>query len=334
MKIGIIGAGSWGTALAVVLHSNGHDVTLWSYSREDIELMTKTGVNRNYLPALRIPDGLRITHDLEVSITGMDMLVISTPSQFVRSVLANAPRLGDRPPAIVNVAKGIEHVTLLRMSEVIREIFPTLGEDRYAILSGPSHAEEVSMQRPTSLVVASKNSSLCRTVIDTFMTSYVRIYSSNDVIGVELGGALKNVIAIGAGICDGSAFGDNTKAALITRGIAEMRRLGIALGADPHTFAGLSGLGDLIVTTMSKYSRNRFVGEEIGRGKKLNEILAGMKMIAEGVETARSVVTLSRKHGVEMPIMQEVYRILFEEKDSVQATMELMTRQAKDEVWF
>jgi glycerol-3-phosphate dehydrogenase (NAD(P)+) len=333
MKIGIIGAGSWGTALAVVLHSNRHNVTLWTYSQEDFHVMASTGFNRNYLPSLRIPDEVHVTHDLDFAISGKDILVISTPSQFVRSVLVHAPKLGDHLPFVVNVAKGIEHDTLLRMSEVIDEAFPTLGMDRYAILSGPSHAEEVSMQRPTSLVVASKNQSLCRLVIDSFMTSYFRVYSSSDVIGVELGGALKNVIAIGAGICDGSAFGDNTKAALITRGIAEMRRLGIVLGADPHTFAGLSGLGDLIVTTMSKYSRNRFVGEEIGRGKKLNEILAGMKMIAEGVETTRSAVTLSRKHGVEMPIMQEVYRILFEGKEPVHATMELMTRQAKDEVW-
>jgi glycerol-3-phosphate dehydrogenase (NAD(P)+) len=333
MKIGIIGAGSWGTALAVVLHSNGHSVTLWSYSQEDIDIIAATGYNANYLPSLRIPGEIRITGDIEASILKQDLLVIATPSQFVRSVLAGAPSFGDDLPFVVNVAKGIEHNTFLRMSEVINDIFPALGADRYAVLSGPSHAEEVGAQRPTSLVAASRNPAFSQLVIDTFMTNYLRVYSSSDVIGVELGGAVKNVIAIGAGICDGSAFGDNTKAALITRGLAEMRRLGVALGADPNTFSGLSGLGDLIVTTMSKYSRNRFVGEEIGKGKKLQDILDGMKMIAEGVETTRSTVALSQKHNVEMPIINEVFRILFEDKDPVMATMELMTRQAKDEVW-
>lgn len=333
MKIGILGAGSWGTTLAELLHSNGNTVTLWSWSERDVRNMRITGRNTVYLPDIAIPPDMRVTADIAEATASMDMLVIATPSQFVRGVLVRIPRkpLGD--PIIVNVAKGIENGTLLRMSELVGDVLPQLSPARYAVLSGPSHAEEVCLRRPTTVVAASTSAGTAALVIETFMTESFRIYAGSDVAGVELGGSLKNVIAIGAGICDGSHYGDNAKAALITRGIAEIRRLGEVLGADPHTFAGLSGLGDLIVTTMSRHSRNRYVGEEIGKGRPVKEVLAGMSMIAEGVDTTRSAHELALKHGVEMPIVREMYEILFNGKDPVQATQDLMTREAKNEVW-
>lgn len=333
MKIGMLGAGSWGTTLAALLCENNHDVTLWSYSADDVRSMRETGRNGVYLPDFDLPPQLSITGDLPEAAAEKDMLVISTPSQYVRPVLEKLPAHSADHAIIVNVAKGIENGTLLRMSEVVRELIPDFDCDHYAVLSGPSHAEEVSQKRPTTVVAASRNPRTTNLVTQTFMTDTFRVYGSADVIGVELGGSLKNVIAIGAGICDGSRFGDNTKAALITRGIAEIRRLGTMLEADPHTFAGLSGLGDLIVTTMSQHSRNRFVGEEIGKGRSVEEVLGGMSMVAEGVATTRSAHELALKHGVEMPIIHQMYEILFNGKDPVQATQELMTRQAKHEVW-
>lgn len=333
MKIGILGAGSWGTTLAELLHGKGAAVTLWSWSERDVENIRITGRNTVYLPDVEIPPGLHVTADLAEASAGMDMLVLATPSQFLRGVLERVPASSLADPLIVNVAKGIENGTLLRMSEVVADVLPGLSADRYAVLSGPSHAEEVCKRRPTTVVAAASSRATTAAVIDAFMTESFRIYASDDVAGVELGGSLKNVIAIGAGICDGSRFGDNTKAALITRGLAEIRRLGEVLGANAQTFAGLSGLGDLIVTTMSRHSRNRFVGEEIGKGRPVREILAGMSMVAEGVDTTRSAHELALKHNVEMPIVREMHEILFNGKDPVQATQDLMTREAKNEVW-
>ncbi|MDH7516252.1 MAG: NAD(P)H-dependent glycerol-3-phosphate dehydrogenase [Bacteroidota bacterium] len=333
MHIGVIGAGSWGTTLAVVLNENGHAVTLWSYSVEDAESMRSTRRNAAYLPDLPIPERIHITTDLAEASCGKDLLVLATPAQHLRGILRAMDPGGLRRSILVNVAKGIETDTLFRMSEVVGEIAPDNAGDRYAILSGPSHAEEVSARKATSVVAASKSPAVQRLVQHTFMTPYLRVYTSSDVVGVELGGAVKNVIAIGAGICDGAGFGDNTKAALITRGIAEIRRLGIAFGAEPHTFSGLSGLGDLIVTTMSRHSRNRFVGEEIGKGRPLPEILASMNMVAEGVATTRAARDLARAAGVEMPITEQVHRILFDGITPEEAVTELMMRQAKDETW-
>ena len=332
MRIGILGAGSWGTTLAVLLVSNNHSVTLWSWSADDVEAIP-TIDDVIEVDDLELPSALSITGDIEEACRSKDMLVIATPSQHVRSVLSEAPARELTHPYIVNVAKGIETETLLRMSQVAADAIPGFDASHYAILSGPSHAEEVALQRPTTVVAASVNPRTTELVSQVFMTDSFRVYASTDVIGVELGGALKNVIAIGAGICDGSNFGDNTKAALITRGIAEIRRLGVHLKADPHTFAGLSGLGDLIVTTMSRHSRNRYVGEQIGKGRELHEILAEMRMIAEGVDTTRSAHGLALRHGVEMPIVAQMYEILFNGKDPILATQELMTRQAKNEVW-
>ena len=333
MNIGILGAGSWGTTLAALLSENAHTVTLWSHEPQDVETMRTTGRNSVYLPDFTLPEALRVTGDIEEAASDRDMLVLATPSQFVRSVLQQLDERHVRAALLVNVAKGIENGSLLRMSEVVREVFPSFDRRRYAVLSGPSHAEEVCQKRPTTVVAAAEDQHTTEAVIRTFMTDSFRVYGSTDVTGVELGGSLKNVIAIGAGICDGSQFGDNTKAALITRGIAEIRRLGVALGANPHTFAGLSGLGDLIVTTMSRHSRNRHVGEEIGKGRRVHDILAGMSMVAEGVATTRSAHELARRAGAEMPITDQMHEILFNEKDPIAATQELMTREAKDEVW-
>lgn len=333
MKIGVLGAGSWGTTLAVLLHANGHSVSLWSYRHDDAENMRATRINTAYLPKLVIPNEVQIHTDARTAAAEKDMLVLSTPAQYMRSMLRqlDADMLGR--PILVNVAKGIECESLARMSEVVRETLPQLPLENYACLSGPSHAEEVSVRIPTSVVAASDSVQTVQAVQAAFMTNYFRVYASNDVVGVELGGSTKNVIAIGAGIIDGAGFGDNTKAALITRGIAEIRRIGIALGSDPHTFAGLSGLGDLIVTCMSRHSRNRYVGEEIGRGRTLADVVASMKMVAEGIETTRAVHDLAAHHGVEMPIVNQVFQILFHGKDPRRATEDLMTRQAKEEVW-
>ena len=333
MNIGILGAGSWGTTLAALLCEKQHTVTLWAYDARDVENMRRDGRNTVYLPDLQLPTALEVTGDAREAVRGKDMLVISTPSQFVRNVLSLVPGEEAGDAVIVNVAKGIENGSLLRVSQVVHAVWPQVMRGQYAVLSGPSHAEEVSMKRPTTVVAASSNPRSTELVIETFMTESFRVYGSDDVVGVELGGSLKNVIAIGAGICDGSQFGDNTKAALITRGLAEIRRLGAALNADPHTFAGLSGLGDLIVTTMSRHSRNRHVGVEIGKGRPVREVLAEMTMVAEGVDTTRSAHELALKLGVEMPIIHQMYAILFEDKDPILATQELMTREAKHEGW-
>jgi glycerol-3-phosphate dehydrogenase (NAD(P)+) len=317
----------------MVLHENGHAVTLWSYDADDVAVMLDSRCNRNYLPEITIPEAIHVTGDLGEAAYGKDIVLISTPSQFVRGVLERLDPEMFGSPFVVNVAKGIERETLLRMSELVQEVFPSMPSGNYAVLSGPSHAEEVVVRIPTSVVCASADLETSRMVQAAFSTDYLRIYSSMDVVGVELGGSLKNVIAIGAGICDGAGFGDNTKAALITRGIAEIRRLGISLGADPHTFAGLSGLGDLIVTTMSRHSRNRYVGQEIGKGRPLADITAGMKMVAEGIETTVSARRLGIRTGSDLPIVNEVFEILFEGKDPALATKQLMTRQLRDEVW-
>lgn len=333
MKIAVLGAGSWGTTLAVLLDANKHQVSLWSFLEEDAENIRRTRRNSNYLPNLFIPESITVLHDIHHALAEQDVIVLSTPTQFLRSVLEETDKHEIGSPIIINVAKGIERTSLKRISEIVAELLPHIPASNYAVLSGPSHAEEVSVQIPTSVVAASTSLATVQLTQSLFITQNFRVYGSNDVLGVELGGSIKNVIAVGAGINDGAGFGDNTKAALITRGIAEMRRLGVAQGADPHTFAGLSGLGDLIVTCMSKHSRNRYVGEQIGKGKKLNEVIGSMKMVAEGVETTRSIREISRRDTIDMPIVEQVYQILFEEKDPIAATKELMTRQAKDEVW-
>lgn len=331
MKISVLGAGGWGTTLAILLHYNGHDVTLWEFQKRYSKVLDKTRENKVFLPGIKIPQEIKITHDLEEASSGEHLIVLAVPSQFLRSVVKNIKPANIKNAIFINVAKGIENKSLMTMSQMLRDEIPSLDEGQIGVLSGPSHAEEVSRRIPTAVVAASKNSDTSKTIQSAFMTSYFRVYSSTDPLGVELGGSFKNVIAIGAGIIDGAKFGDNTKAAIMTRGVAEISRLGVAIGAYPETFSGLSGMGDLIVTCMSRHSRNRYVGEQIGSGKKLKEVLKSMDMVAEGVETSRSASQLAEKYEVETPITSEVYKILFEDKDPVKATTDLMTRDMKTE---
>jgi len=333
MKISVLGAGSWGTALAIVLSNNGHDVTLWEYKKEYVKGLIKQHENKVFLPGISIPQEITITHTLEQASNDQHMIVIAIPTQFVRSVLKKMKKFSFKNTTFVSVAKGIEKETLVTVNHIISDELD-IDESNIAVLSGPSHAEEVSRKIPTAVVAASSSINTAKDVQAAFMTSYFRVYSTTDIIGVELGGALKNVIAIGAGIIDGAKFGDNTKAAIMTRGIAEISRLGIELGAKPVTFSGLSGMGDLIVTCMSRHSRNRYVGEQIGMGKKLPEILKSMKMVAEGVETCKSVHQLAAKHHIDVPIANAVYNILFEERDPIKVTYELMSRGMKAELEF
>jgi glycerol-3-phosphate dehydrogenase (NAD(P)+) len=331
MKITVLGAGSWGTTLALVLIGNGHDVQLWTYKEEQAELMREKRENPQFLPGIYLPPQLQIVTDIEAACSKREMIVAAVPAQFLRSVVERIAHLDLTQTIICNVAKGIENTTHMTMSEVLLDVLKHEKRDNIAILSGPSHAKEVSRQIPTAVVAASYREKTAKAVQEAFMTPYFRVYLNDDIRGVELGGALKNVIAVAAGISDGAGFGDNTKAAIMTRGIYEITRLGVKLGAQPRTFAGLSGVGDLIVTCMSRHSRNRYVGEQVGKGRKLEDVLKEMVMVAEGVATARSALELERMYHVELPIITEVHRVLFEGKDARQATRDLMTRDAKGE---
>ncbi|HUN65708.1 MAG TPA: NAD(P)H-dependent glycerol-3-phosphate dehydrogenase [Bacteroidota bacterium] len=332
MHITVLGAGSWGTTLAVLLNYNVHDVTLWAHRDDHARALAASRENVRLLPGIRIPEEVTVTSDLFAAVEGADLVVTAIPAQFVRSVAAQLEGHDFRHTFFVNVAKGIENTSLLTVSEVLRAVLPTISPVRVVTLSGPSFAEEVARQVPTAVVAASESLDAARVAQQVFMTPYFRVYSSDDIRGVELAGSIKNVIAIGAGIADGAGFGDNTKAAIMTRATAEISRLGRSMGAQPHTFAGLSGIGDLIVTCMSRHSRNRHVGEEIGRGRRLQDILGEMVMVAEGVATTKSVYDLGRKLHVELPIVNEVYQVLFEDKDPIIATSDLMTRDAKGEI--
>lgn len=333
-RITVLGAGGWGITLANYCAQLGHAVRLWEFDPAEAERLDRERVRPAVLPGTTIAPAITISADLERSLAGAELLLQVVPTPFVRGVLQQMARL-PLPDSLVlvNCAKGIENETQLRISEIVRQELPALADEQYAVLSGPSHAEEVSRGIPTAVVVASSSEKVATGLQTTLNSLSFRCYRSHDVIGVELGGALKNVIAIAAGICDGAGFGDNTKAALQPRGLAEMARLGRKLGADLLTFAGLSGMGDLIVTCMSRHSRNRFVGEEIGKGRTLTEILAGMVMVAEGVRTCKSAVILARQVGVELPICEQVYQILFAGKDPRSALEELMNREIKPELW-
>ena len=332
MRIAVLGAGSWGTTLAIVLANNMHEVSLWSYREKYTEVIRSTRENPSFLPGIRIPESISATSNLHKAVGESDMLVTAVPSQYLRSVMSQLETTSLESRIVVNVAKGIENGTLMTMSEMLHDVLPKLKQGNIATLSGPSHAEEVSQKIPTTVVAASADLQTSRMVQKAFMTPYFRVYASNDLRGVELGGSLKNVIAIAAGVIDGAKLGDNTKAALMTRGIAEITRLGIKLGAQERTFGGLSGIGDLMVTCMSRHSRNRHVGVEIGKGRKLDDILSEMVMVAEGVETTRSASELARKVGVEVPIVNEVYNMLFEGKSPHDACYDLMTRDPKGEI--
>lgn len=331
MRISVLGAGSWGTTLALLLLENNHDVILWEYKPEHVAVMREKRENISFLPGVLLPERLYITNDIEEACKFPEMIVTAVPSQYLRSSLENITHLDLKKTVFCNVAKGIENGTLMPMSDVILDVLKGVRKEQIAILSGPSHAEEVSRRIPTTVVAAGIRNKIAKLVQEAFMTSYFRVYVNEDLRGVELGGAIKNVIAVGAGISDGAGFGDNTKAALMVRGIYEITRLGVKMGAQPRTFAGLSGIGDLIVTCMSKHSRNRYVGEQVGMGRKLEDVLKEMVMIAEGVPTTKSVYELSKKLDVEMPISKSVYQVLFEGKEAHLATEELMTRMPKGE---
>jgi len=327
----VLGAGSWGTALALLLHENGHDVVLWEFDPEQVKAVIRDGENKKFLPGVQVPSEIAITDDLEETLRSRAAVVFAVPSHVVRDVAKRARELvpGDR--LVVNVAKGIENGTLMRMSEVLSEELARGEAELIASLVGPSHAEEVSRKLPTVVVAAATEEETAVRVRDLFMTERFRIYTNTDLVGVELGVSLKNVIAIAAGICDGLGYGDNTKGALITRGLAEMTRLGVAMGGEPATFAGLSGMGDLITTCISGHSRNRYVGEQIASGKTLEQVLESMVMVAEGVRTTRSAVALARQHAVDMPITEQMHQVLFENKDPSVAISELMVRDPKPE---
>jgi glycerol-3-phosphate dehydrogenase (NAD(P)+) len=332
MKIGVLGAGSWGTTLAILLSENDHDVSLWTYSEDQAQMIRKTHLNAEFLPGIVVPPQVEILTDIEKAVFRKQLVVAAVPSQFLRSVTKQVERFDFTNTIVVNVAKGIENVTLLTMSDVLLDVLVKAKKENVCTLSGPSFAEEVSRKIPTAIVAACASSRTAKAVQAVFATPYFRVYVNEDLLGVELGGSLKNVIAVGAGISDGAGFGDNTKAAIMTRGIVEITRLGVAMGADRRTFAGLSGVGDLIVTCMSRHSRNRYVGEQIGKGRKLSHILKEMVMVAEGVQTTESTRDLAQRYGIEMPITNEVHNALFEGKDPQKATQDLMTRDAKEEV--
>ncbi len=326
-KVFVIGAGGWGTALALVLNERGVDVTLWGNDAQYVTEMAGTRRNPRYLPGVEIPRRVRITQELQAC-TSCSTVFSVVPSQFLRATLERFRPHVQSVRLVVSATKGIEHPTLKRPSEIIAEVF---GSVSVVVVSGPSHAEEVARRMPTTVVSASRDSGRALYIQDLLHTERFRVYTNSDPIGVEMGGALKNVVSIAGGIVDGLGFGDNTKAALLTRGMVEMVRLGVALGGARETFFGLAGIGDLITSCCSRHGRNRAVGERIGRGEELRDILASMMQVAEGVGTSDAVHKLSQKLGIEMPICAEVYRVLHENKDPSTAVRDLMTRQLKEE---
>lgn len=327
-KIAILGDGGWGTTLSILLSKKGFRVSLWSASEEYAYFLDKKRNNVKFLPGVRIPKNIKISSDISRIILAAEVLVLAIPSQYLRGVLSKINREFLHNKLIVSVVKGIENKTLMRMSEVTRDV---LGNIRVSVLSGPTIAREVANLIPSAAVVASSDPLTASLLQGIFMTDRFRIYTNDDIAGVELGGSIKNVIAIACGICDGLKFGANTKAALLARGLIEMGRLGTAMGAKVHTFYGLSGLGDLVTTCSSVYSRNRGLGEKIGRGKKLKDIITHMDMVAEGVPTTKSVYELSKKYKVDMPITKEVYSVLYKNKNPLKAVDDLMARRGKNE---
>ncbi len=323
MKIQVIGAGSWGLALARLLAHNGHDVWLWCRDEDDPDQLRATRRSPFFMPHVALPDTVEVVRETAPDV---DVAVFAVPSHAMRDVVAAHTFSPDT--IRISVAKGIENDTLMRMTEVIQSV---AGPVPVVALSGPSHAEEVAQDKPAMIVAAGEDEAVCCSIQECFNSDTFRVYTSSDLTGVELGGALKNVIAIAAGACDGFELGDNAKAALITRGLAEIARLGSALGANPLTFAGLSGMGDLIVTCDSRHSRNRSLGERIARGETLDTILGGSPMVAEGVRTTKSAYALAQKTGIEMPITYQVYRTLFEGADPREAIAALMQREPKPE---
>lgn len=328
MKISVIGSGSWGIALAILLKDNGHEVTVWSYLEEEVAMLTTHREHLKNLPGIKIQDDIKITMSMEEAVVGKDMLIIAVPSKFVRMTAESIKKYVADNQILVNVGKGLEDGSLYTLEQVILDVCPN---NKVAVLSGPSHAEEVARRVPTSVVAASKDKEVAIKVQEAFMNQTFRVYGSEDVIGVELGGALKNVIALAAGISDGLGFGDNTKAALMTRGMAEISRLGMAMGGDEKSFSGLSGIGDLIVTCTSMHSRNRRAGILIGKGYTLEEAQNEVQMVVEGVYAAKAALDMAKAHQVELPIIEQVNLVLFGGKSPREAVIELMERDRKFE---
>lgn len=327
-KIGVIGAGSWGTALANTLANKGHQVKIWDINQDHLKSMEEFRENKAFLPEVHLHDNITISYTIEETLKDADIGLFSVPAQHFRQALTGAIPYLKKEMVLVNVAKGIEQKTLMTMSQIAGEVAPEIP---YVVLSGPSHAEEVGRMLPTTVAVASKDMKFAEFIQDVFMTDRFRVYTNHDVIGVELGGALKNIIALGAGISDGMGFGDNAKAAMMTRGIAEIARLGVQLGAEVLTFAGLAGIGDLIVTCTSMHSRNRRCGIMIGQGVKPSEAVEKIGMVVEGMYTTEAAYQLAKKVGVEMPITECIYQVINEQIDAREAVEVLMGREKKHE---
>ncbi len=332
LKIGVVGAGSWGTALANLLACKGYAIDLWVFEKEIKDQIQQSGENSVFLPGVKLSSNLHPSNDLAEVVSAKDMVLVVVPSHVVRETTLKMADHLSKDTIIVSASKGIENKTHLTMTGVMQETLVEIPAHHLAVLSGPSFAREVARNLPTVVTVASKDSAAAALVQQVMVTPHFRVYTSEDVIGVELGGSLKNVIAIAAGVIDGLELGLNTRAALITRGMTEIRRLGLKMDANPRTFTGLAGFGDLILTCTGHLSRNHTVGKKIGQGEKVNDILGQMRMVAEGVKTAKSVYNLSRKLGVEMPISHEIYRILYEDLSPKEAVTRLMTRDLKQEL--
>ena len=329
LNVAVLGDGGWGTTLAILLCKKGFQVTIWGAFPDYVSYMDKKRQNTKFLPGIKIPQGIQITGSLTEAIRNKELIILAIPSQYLRRILRKIKRLEyPRRALYLSVSKGIEMKTLKRMSQVIHE---ELGDIKLAVLSGPTIAHEVAIGLPTTAVIASGDIQARRYLQNVFMNERFRVYTNDDVIGVELGGSLKNIIAIACGISDGLGFGTNTKAALLSRGLVEISRLGHAMGAKVNTFSGISGLGDLVTTCISPYSRNRFVGEQIGKGRSLKQIESHMQMIAEGVPTTRSAYVLGLKYKVQMPITKEVFAVLYKNKSPLKAVKDLMTRRSKEE---
>lgn len=328
-KIGMIGAGSWGIALSVLLHNNGHTVTIWSALENEILMLRKEHEQKDKLPGVKLPEDMIFTTDLSQAVDKKDLLVFAVPSSFTRQTAHNIKPYVNKGQMVVNVAKGIEEATLMTLSQVIEEEIPQAD---VAVLSGPSHAEEVGKGIPTTIVVGANTRATAEYIQTIFMSDVFRVYTSPDVLGIELGAALKNVVALAAGIADGLGYGDNTKAALITRGMAEIARLGMEMGGKFETFCGLSGIGDLIVTCASMHSRNRRAGILIGKGKTMEEAMTEVKMVVEGVYSAKAAMGLAKKYNIELPIIEQVNEVLFNGKSAAVAVKDLMIRDKKIEI--
>ncbi len=331
MNITVLGAGSWGTTLAILLAEKGHRVVLWSHNPEKAMRLAAERENKEYLPNAPFPELLTMSSDILEASSGKELIVVATPAQTVRQTLQKIASLDLSETIIVNVSKGIEISTGYRMSEVTKDVLPQISHRQVAALYGPSHAEEVIEKHPTAVVAACLDEQTAEKVQEAFFTPMFRIYVNTDLIGVEVAGSVKNIMALAAGAVDGIGYGDNAKAALITRGLAELSRFGLKLGANPMTFSGLAGIGDLVVTCNSKHSRNRYVGEQIGKGRTLDDVLQEVKMVTEGIYTTKAVVELARKLNVEMPITQGIYDVLFNQRSPKEVVMDLMMRIPKYE---